>query len=224
MGHATAQARRFSGSVKPYKTLYSYDLTGKVTQLVYPGGFVIRYAYHPGTNLIRSVTGADGKEYANITEYSSAGRPVDIQYGNSTATRYSYDGNSLRLQAIVTADPSRQEANDLQRKGYDYSKAGDIVRVQDALKGVAYNYTYDLLHRFTGEAGNRDKLTSSAGYSYDDDGNILTGMVGQTDLSYLYDDWYHARRLMAVKVNGGTTQTYQYDERGQVTEGPDRCR
>jgi len=129
---------------------------------------------------------------------------------------YTYDPQSTRLTAIVTTDPSGQPANDIQRRAYTYSPAGDIIEVRDDLRDIDYTYTYDNLHRLTSESsGAYDPI----GYAYNAIGNILSKTVGTNTYAYTYDT-AHKHAVKTITFNG-QNYNYLYDEVGNMAAGPD---
>jgi len=91
-------------------------------------------------------------------------------------------------------------------KTYKYSRAGDILRIQDNVRAVTYFYTYDRLHRLTGETADGDNLP-------------LTTNVTVLDLKY--NDPLHTYAVTQVQVNLGTEYTYTYDANGNMLTSPD---
>ena len=159
----------------------------------------------------------DRKEYARYEGYEATGKIGEGHYGNGTATHYTYDPRSTRLVGIVTADPSGQPANDLQRRAYWYTQAGDVKKVTDGLQGIDYEYAYDNLHRLTGETNTGNY--PAVGYTYNAIGNILTRTVGGNTYSYGYSGG-HKHAVGTVTYNG-TPYTYNYDNNGNMLTGPD---
>jgi YD repeat-containing protein len=137
-------------------TIYYYDVSGRLKQMTYPDGFQAYYAFIPGTGLLDKVTaGSDLLEYAVYSGYQPTGKIGRIDHGNGTATIYDYDSLSTRLMKITTHDATGLPANDIQRKRYEYSGAGDIEAIIDEKdSNKTYAYVYDGLHRLTSESIN----------------------------------------------------------------------
>ena len=109
--------------------------------------------------------------------------------------------------------------NDIQRRAYTYYGSGDIESVTDSLDGVTYNYTYDNLHRLTGETntGGFDAL----GYAYDATGNITSKTKGQDIYTYSYNP-AHPHAVSKIDLNGTDYDPpYTYDFNGNLISGPD---
>ena len=79
MGRPTGSTRTFTNPGKSYTTRTGYDIAGRVAEMTYPDNTKIHYDYHPGTSLLKKVTGSDGIEYAAITDYGAAGEVVQIE-------------------------------------------------------------------------------------------------------------------------------------------------
>ena len=122
------------------------------SSMLYPDNYQVAYGYHPGTGLLKSVTGiTDFTEYAEFDSYDAAGRAQYVYHGNGTAT-------TLRLRcrlgaAHVDCHRGPEIWLRLQKKSYRYSAAGDIVGITDAsAKGsVSRSYQYDRRHRLVAE-------------------------------------------------------------------------
>jgi len=95
-------------------------------------------------------------------------------------------------------------ANDLQRKTYVYSSAGDIDEITDELKGITYFYSYDSLHRLISE-------TDSSGTPTDPGGaTVFTNTHAGVPL--------HA--VSSIEFNAGV-YNIAYDANGNMTSGYD---
>jgi RHS repeat-associated protein len=202
MGRVSQVSRRIAGAPQPeYDTAYTYDAAGRLTGMVYPDGYRVGYAYHPGTELIRYVFSETGAiEFAEIDSYTADNRMGFIYHGNGCATAYGYDEPSGRLTSLRTQDPF---LNDIQSKRFSYSPAGDLLKITAAEgdRTITYQYAYDELHRLIQETNNAfaesfqpavldtvydgspplhaPKATTAAGstyvFAYDADGNMTTG-------------------------------------------------
>ena len=230
MGRAISVTESIAGLSPLNPTLTEYDLSGKPTKVTYPDNYYVTNSYYPGTTLIQSVTGSDGKVYATNSLYEPTGKIRQINYGNGTAAKYSYDAWSTKLLGISattpqsTSDPRTQIIN----RVYQYSPAGDILGITDFKKGAEiglannafqYQYTYDTLHRLMGETttgGTYQPLTMT----YDETGNILTKNTGSASLTYQYNDTAHKHAVSRIIANG-TTRDFGYDANGNMTGGWD---
>jgi RHS repeat-associated protein len=204
MGRAISVTRSISGDSNLYTTTTAYDLSGKVVSTTYPDGYEVRQEYYPGTGLLQQVYGVnDFQIYGYFSSYEPSGKIGQMEHGNATATIYTYDPWSTRLTALLTEDPSGQPANDIQRKIYQYSKAGDVKWINNQLTGIMYDYTYDPLHRLTGESSNSPEPARV-------DKNIENFFDSLTPV--------HAVKQSIVN---GTNYFYQYDANGNMTTGYD---
>ena len=198
-------------------TTYVYDESGKMMQMGYPDGFQAYYEYIPGTGLLERVSGSDLVVYAVFSDYEPTGKIGRVDHENGTNTIYEYDPESTRLTKITTHDPSGQAANDIQRKSYEYSGAGNIETIIDEKdSNKSYTYEYDGLHRLTKEKINGG---TNATYTYNAVGNIMSKVVGSNSFTYTY----HSTRKHAVSnINmNGTNYAFGYDNCGNMTSGYD---
>jgi len=216
MGREESITKTITGS--SYTTLYGYDLSGKLISTTYPDNYQVTYGFYPGTGLLHTVVEiTDLVGYATCTDYEPTGKIGKIEHANGTATLYTYDPKSTKLYDILTQDPSGTPENDLQRRQYSYTRAGDIRQITDDLRNITYNYTYDKLHRLLTETntGGYDPLT----YTYDAIGNITSQSAGSTTANYIYDT-VHKHTVNQISLYG-TDYYYTYDDNGNMTSGPD---
>jgi len=210
MGNPVSVSKTIAGTAT-YTTKYTYDLSGKPSKVVFPGtsqyssGYVLEYIYYPGSGLLKQVYGAsDYHTYATYSFYEPTGKIGQMEYGNGTATIYTYDPQSARLTAILTEDPTGLPQNDLQRKTYQYSAAGDITMIEDQLTPATYSYIYDKLHRLVAE-------TSTV---------AATTGLGNEGLINSYDGPGPLHAVKSVYSNGATYD-YVYDANGNMATGYD---
>ncbi|MGD8944304.1 MAG: FG-GAP-like repeat-containing protein, partial [Desulfobacterales bacterium] len=215
MGNATSVSKTIAGDVNVYTTRYEYDFSGKVTRTIYPDGYAVSNTYFPGSGLLQTVSGSDGVEYARLSGYAPTGKIGSIEHANGVYTSYTYDPESTRLTAIVTARSG--PTPDLQNKSYRYTGAGDIKEITDNVKSISYNYTYDKLHRLIGETNTG--AFEPVSYTYNAIGNITSKTVGDTTLTFAYDEW-HKHAVKSIAFNG-EEYTYRYDDNGNMIEAPD---
>jgi RHS repeat-associated protein len=215
MGNVTGLSKAIIGDPNVYATRYAYDLSGKVTETIYPDGYQVTHKFYPGTGLLEAVTGSDAVEYARSTNYEPTGKIGRIEHSNGTFTIHTYDPESTRLISIVTSNPG--PTTDLQNKAYKYTAAGDIKEITDNIKSITFTYSYDKLHRLTAETntGSYDPIS----YTYNAIGNIMSKTVGTTSMTYTYDT-LHKHAVRTINFNG-IDHTYAYDDNGNMLAGPD---
>ncbi|GAB6096176.1 hypothetical protein JCM14469_24290 [Desulfatiferula olefinivorans] len=203
MGRLISQTKVINGT--DYTTQFSFDLAGKTKTMVYPDNYILSYQYDEQNGLLRNTFGiSDFKNYAAFLDYNAAGQVGKVTYGNDTSTRYTYDPKSQKLVGYHNGffDIDTPANNrDYQYKEYTYSPAGDILSIDDKLKSNIKGYTYDNLHRLTGE-----KLPGAQ-------------TTHQDVLSYTYD----TNRPHAVSqiIKNGTPYDFIYDNNGSMTNGYD---
>ncbi len=215
LGNVLSNTRTLSGAPQSYTTQTSYDLSGKPVTLTYPDNFNVTNNYIPGTGLVYSVVGSDGVTYAQMSNYTPQGKIGRIDHGNYTYTQHTYDSASERLISIISTRTGPTE--NIQERSYLYTAAGDIAEIADTRNGITYNYTYDKLHRLTGETNTGSLPTLS--YSYDAIGNITSKTFGSGTLTYSYSS---TRPHAVNNINSnGSDFNYIYDPNGNMTSGPD---
>lgn len=202
MGRVKSLSKTISGG-GTYNTLYWYDLSGKVTDMQFPDGYQVSYDYFEGTGLIDTVTGSDDVQYAKFSSYSPTGKIGNIIFNNNInfSTTYQYYPESTRLKSITTKNSS----GNLLNYNYIYTKAGDVDSITDNAKGITRNYTYDSLHRLTGEFLS---------------GNVPTPTKEAKIMEFVYDEGDKPHAVKTVIVND-IPYSYQYDENGNLEANSD---
>ena len=215
MGRVKNHYKTIAGDANTYTTRTTYDLSGKVTKQTYPDLYPVTYAYYPGSGLLKTVTGgSDNKVYATYSGYEPTGKIGQIGHGNGTLSSYTYNPASTRLTGLEIDAPSGLA---LQKKGYGYSPAGDILEISDLMPGgVTYSYGYDTLHRLQTETNNGQQTPIT--YTYDAIGNISSKVAG-TALAYTPSST-HKHAVGTITVNS-TAYTFSYDANGNLYDGYD---
>jgi len=157
---------------------------------------------------------------------------------NSVSTLYAYDSLS-HLTSVL----HQLSGSTIDGAAYTLDNAGNRTAKTDELAGVTSNYSYDAIYELTGvtqgsnttesytydPVGNRlsslgvssyttnssNELTSTSNgtYTYDNDGNLLTKVVGSNTTSYAWD---FENRLTSVTLPGsGGTVSFKYDPFGR---------
>ncbi|RPI78063.1 MAG: hypothetical protein EHM45_06880, partial [Desulfobacteraceae bacterium] len=188
-----------------YVTQNEYELSGKVKKLLYPDNYFITYDYYPGTNLIQTITDSANVVQAVYTDYEPTGKIGQIDYHNGTATKYTYDAWSTKLFGIVTEDPTHDPNKYLQNREYTYSRAGDVLRIEDHVQKVSYDYAYDPLHRLISE-----NLSGTSA--------PLTNKVEEIVLDYENIGPVHG--VKEIRLNG-ISKACSYDANGNMVISPD---
>ena len=208
MGRIASDGRCDRSQPMWYDFNYTYDLAGRPTSTEYPDGFEVDYTYIPGTSLWSQVISGT-QVLAEFSGYTALGKYEMVDYANGVTTMYDYDADSTRLMNIQTY----HGATDYQEYAYSYTDGGNIASITDAMRGHAYTYAYDDLHRLTNEAA----TSGSMAWTYDSIGNILSKSQDGSSVTYAYTATTH--KLASVTA-GGTAYNYAYDANGNITSCP----
>ena len=199
--------RRVTIDTLPDKDVfYRYDLSGKVTSMVYPDGSEALYAYDAAGRLA-GVTDAKGNALADYA-YDHDGRMTTHTVGGTLATgAYAYNARDW----VSGIDyPGRFTLNQA------YDAVGNVTSqnyrraATEALKTASY--AYDGLHRLesVGLGGARART-----YDYDDNGNVTSTVTFGARTTYAYSRGSTPNRLDSLTV-AGSTDTFLYDANGSA--------
>jgi RHS repeat-associated protein len=158
----TVEAKTPAVQKKKFSTDYVFDSFGRMTEMTYPDGEKLRYAYDNG-GLLKAAWGEkSGNRYDYITSllYDEFGQRTSIAYGNGAKTTYSYNEKTRRLATLNTTLKSGQQ---IQTLSYNYDLVGNIKGLLNDIKvatntalpagRVKQEYGYDDLYQITDAQG-----------------------------------------------------------------------
>ena len=185
---------------------YGYDDRYRLTSLAVNGVNTIAYAYDSSSFLTKAGDLA--------IERLPQSRALDGTSLNQVTDSYGYDsfGKLTRYQASAGGSI-------IYELRYSYDDLDRIATQTETIGGstTAYAYSYDAVGRLIGVTANGAPV---AAYTYDGNGNRLTGPDGATGiydaqdrmLSYGGSSYtYTANGELLTKVENGQTTTYDYD-------------
>lgn len=195
-----------------YTTSYQYSLSDEVSQIVYPNGTIVRYAFGdwalPSTVFL-TLPGALETAFATAV-YHHTLQPDTVTISNGLTMRYAYDTAKLYR---VTSSKAMMGASTLQSYAYSYDKLNNVTQIVEP--GLTKKYTYDDLSRLT-----QATHTTSAGskmyiYTYDAIGNILKA----NGRAYSYSG---TGKMNPHAVTSIGSDLYAYDDNGNVVTAPNQ--
>ena len=236
------------------QTTYGYDGAGNLAAITAPDGGRISYAYDgsflTGTSWTGVISGSVNRTYDNnfqvtalgvnsnsivlgydndslltsvgdltLTRDAQNGLITGTALGNTTDARtYSGFGELTNFTATVNSTTQYQTQ-------YTRDQLGRITQKVETVGGVTttFNYHYD-------QAGRLDEVkqngTTTAAYTYDSNGNRLSGPGLSTPPTYDAQDrltqygsttyTYTANGELLTKSDGAQSTTYTYDELGNL--------
>jgi RHS repeat-associated protein len=222
-----------------FTTSYGYDAASNRTGFTDPESGATSYVYDTLNRLQTLTPPAAFSGTGNFGfSYDALSRRTQMTRPNGLKSVYAYD-NLSRLQSVL----HQSGATTLDGAAYAVDNAGNRTSRTPQPSGVASNYAYDNIYQLTGvtqnstttesytydPVGNRlsslgvspysnnasNQLTSIPGttYTYDNNGNTLTKVVGTNTTSYTWD---FENRLTSVTLPGtGGTVSFKYDPFGR---------
>jgi RHS repeat-associated protein len=198
-----------SDSSNTIKVSAGYDLLGDVVSLTYPDGRVVSQSFDTAARLstvrLESYKGTPvGFNYLIASNYSAAGAPSSLVFGNGITDSLSYN-NRLQLSQVTLANPTKTFWN--RQFGWADSSGknnnGSLTAVTDLLNSQhTQTFTYDQLDRIKSAQQTDNSLNQS--FSYDSWGNLAQS--GTWSFSQLFDS--------SNRISGGE---YIYDPAGNLT-------
>ena len=221
---------------------YQSDYLGRMQWIIYPDGEKIIYGYDEGGQ-VTSVTGNHYNQtfpYVTKILYDQYGQRTRIEYGNGTATDYTYNPERRWLETVKTKNKYGQSYQNIR---YDFDRVGNVRSyVNDCMDTLSGNYKtdqsyeYDDLYQLIHVTGNTEyypaissvpdyKSTYTQDFAFDDKGlgNMMSKVSKETvsplkvigdnlnyNIGYVYDENY-AHRL----VQAGN-RYYKYDANGNI--------
>jgi hypothetical protein len=92
------------GEERVAETAYRVDYLGRMEEIEYPDGEVVKYGYDYGGNVVSVRGEKQGKTFVYVEDigYDAWGQRVWLKLGNGVETRYEYDEERRWLQGIRT--------------------------------------------------------------------------------------------------------------------------
>ncbi len=197
---------------------YTYNSAGQRTQMTDQTGFTVNYQYNT-LGQLTELTDGSGNPIASYS-YDAAGRLSSEQFGNGTATDYTYDADSDILSIVNLAPNGSSQSSYV----YTYNGQNQPVTMTTSAGTFAYGYDAD------GEVASVQ--TPGGGtitYEYDNSGNRIAAVVNGTATQYVTNDLneyaqvgntayqYDANGDLISSTSSSGTTTYSYNVLGQLT-------
>ncbi len=203
----------------PSYTGYAYDAAGRpVMQSALTTTIpVTRVLDAQGRLIAQGESIAGTSAYTGTFGYDPTDQPITSSLPNAVTTGTGYDAKG-RLITATLAGPAGVGTPLTNSYGYAYNPADWTTAITTAVSGIATTQliTHDVQGRLlavTDSAGNAQS------WSYDGNGNLLTGVLnGQTTL-YSYTASITPNELLTQTVLAGTpiTSVFGYDQNGDTT-------
>jgi len=182
-----------------------YNSLGHMKSLKYPSGRVVDFA----PNALGQATQAG--IYAFNAKYHANGSLNSFTYGNDLTYKRSITTSQQPFKLSVMNGSSYKS-----NLHYFYDDNSNVSAIEDHTnRSFDINLGYDGLDRLV--TASSIAAWGNASFSYDNIGNILEKTMGGETLKYHYEDENDVRLNRLMKVSGSLTQTFDYDERGNVT-------
>lgn len=213
-------------------TTYYLDLAGNPTQIVYPTGRTVNYAYNNANRPVSAVDASNGITYATAPASPLSGCPTSAvcytpqgsiysmsvgKAGSFTGLNVSESFNNRLQPKEISASSTAGSVLDIQYNFADPNgrNAGHLYGITNVLNSSrSQSFAYDQLNRLS-SAG----TTTTSGsycwgyqYSYDTYGNLLS----QTGWSPTYNACTEYQMSLAGADNGNHISTYSYDSSGNT--------
>ena len=158
---------------------YVYDAAGRVIQLVYPDNKRVDYGYDEADHLV-SVTDWAGR--VTTYEYDKNGNITRVAFPNGTVRTMELDpaGRVVRRRDLAADQTSILDYR------YSYDAAGQMTVESGGLPTVPYIPQPAIMTYRPGD--NRLATYDGQQVSYDDDGNLTLGPLGDDFAEYSYDN------------------------------------
>ncbi|MEI8242279.1 MAG: DUF6531 domain-containing protein, partial [bacterium] len=187
MNQLTSAVSRVAGVT--FTNLYRYDLSGLATNVVYPDGKTVRYAFDPDGN-VTNITDWAGHVWQ--VSRDAAGRMTALAYPNGITGSWGYDASSALTNWAYTGGsgglPGRSILRDVMGLKIVENVTSGPVPVP-AINRQAAN-TFDAADRLTSAQVITGTATNTQNFLYDPCGaltNVTQSGSGVPPLAYTYD-------------------------------------
>ncbi|MBF0618719.1 MAG: VCBS repeat-containing protein [Candidatus Omnitrophica bacterium] len=230
LGQETSAAKLVDATA--YGVKRSYDALNRIKYLEYADGKTsVIYGYNAAgqlnTETLQVYTNGVQVPQSIITgiDYTANGSIQKITYGNGALAGYVFDPVTLQLKRHVVTDKNSVAIQD---NNYTYDSSGNILRIDNGIKGTAKIYTYDELNRMISSKDGADAVIA---YQYDELGNIkqkgnlvytygenAAGPHAVTSITDGSSMTYDANGNMSSYRTATKTQYYTYDTYNRLTK------
>jgi RHS repeat-associated protein len=213
-----------------YTVTNTYDSLGRLDTLTYPTGFKVKNVYNSVGALSEVRDGTSNALYWKANSANEKGQVTSQSYGNGLTTDRVYDTNTGLLQSVRTGSggavqsldyqfdaignlTSRRDNNQGYTETFGYDGLNRLIQVAGPQSKA---YQYDSIGNITMKSdvgtylygAKPHAVTSTAGtvnstYSYDANGNMLTG----ADRTLTYTSFNKPAQIVA----NGITTNFSYD-------------
>jgi len=171
-GRLSSDALFVNAASKTMTQSYAYDAYGRLSQLTYPGGFAVKYAYNTQGIMFNIKRGDTNSSIWTAVTRTAMNQPMGSELGNGMVEGYSYD-NYDNVSAIaytysesggtlssMDVDESTGEGDGLDatilstvtyfRTSYTWNSATrNLTTRSNTIRGLSETFTYDDLNRLT---------------------------------------------------------------------------
>lgn len=227
--NAKGQVAEIIDLVNNEKTLYTYDISGRLLRISQTGGKSIstgydilnrvtqlNYQFAGQTQTVSYGYGKDGQKGKSTllsgaeqtVTYDNLGRETSSKVGDLTREIEYLGVSGKRTTTLPETLSYKYNGTTLLEMEYAYDTRGNISQM--TVDGVTFIYTYDSLNQLTGVTGSNGY---SASYTYNAGGNITSKTVGNDHFTYGYTDTNWKDKLKSYNGHG-----IDYDEMGNPTD------
>ncbi|MBR2959007.1 MAG: hypothetical protein IKC19_05195 [Bacteroidales bacterium] len=156
---------------------YSYDSWGRMLSMTYPDGEMVSYRYNAAGDLYGMdwTKGSQSGCFIGKIHYNKYGNRTYMEYGNHTATHYTYD----RLQRLNHLQSTDRNNNKMQDISYTLDRVGNIAYMENLASSIGslgglyqHKYGYDNIYRLVDADGNGSCGNWNNRMEYTDGGRI----------------------------------------------------
>jgi YD repeat-containing protein len=200
-GRLTQDARTIGGVT--HVISYGYDVTGRLTHIVYPSGRTIDYTLDALGRINQIDTSYQGTTQTAVSSvtYQPFGPVKSFTYGNALAERRTFDLDG-RMASYSLGSINRDVSYD------DASRITAFRHYIPANPALDQDFGYDNLNRLTSWSA----ASTSQSFNYDAIGNRTSQTIGA--ISYPYT--YSAVSNQLTAVAGPSANSFQYDAAGNI--------
>ncbi|MCD4737526.1 MAG: hypothetical protein K8R53_15905, partial [Bacteroidales bacterium] len=199
----------YNGFVDHLSTKNTYDVFGRLRNIIYPSGFTVTQKYNEAGYLTQIVRIPDEKVLYQVEEMNARLQIEQVLYGNDITTTNQYYDETGFLEGIHSVHNGKPSGSVVQNFTYGWNNVGNLMwrQKQVGIVDLREDFLYDNLNRLTTTNLNNGQAITQL--SYDPLGRILSKTSADPTF-HVADNFYYNDPQNPYALTGIDNQPITY--------------